>query len=1177
MGNGSRWSGCRLPSGLSGEALSESRTEGESERKRQMTNLLRVTAATAVLLLTAGAIFLAVPRRHLEQASFQLPGLPLSSAVGHVAGKSKPDAQALLSQLPMIFEPNQGQAASGVKFVAHGQGYGLYLDDAGAMLALPIPSSGAGQPKLTLEAVRMRLVGANPSPQITGADQLPGTSNYFIGNDPKKWHRGIPQFSKVRYRSVYPGIDLVFYGNQGRLEYDFRVAPGADPAQAELQFDGAHKLELIHGDVTLSGGGASVRLQAPVIYQRVGDRQQPVKGRFVLRGANRVGFEVGAYDRSRELVIDPTISYSTYFGGSVPGNATTTLPFVAVNGNGFIYLTGSTTASNLLTEYPVSGPIQDTLNGAQNIFVLELNPTAVGTAQVVYLTYLGGSGTDTAAGIAVDSGGNTYVAGTTSSPNFPTVSGFQSGPVAGSTGTSHVFVSAISGIVPTSPPTAPTLSYSTYLSGSGTDIASGMAIDTNRDVYVTGTTTSLAAGDQKSGFPSTLLPVPFQQAPAPGAPIQFFVTEVNTANIGASSIAYSTYFGGAVGGTSASQVVAIGGGIAVDTSFNVYFSGTTNFYNSQESLSGGGGQTTDFPILNAYQPCLDTPPPTVLTYPVACTAPATTPYPTDAFVAKINVANAKTGAAQLLFSTYLGGTQTDSSTSLTIDSSNVYLTGATNSSDFVIPTGVAPFQLCLNTPQNPVPPATCTAATPTSPTDAYVARFTNPTESTGTGTTTSATVGLSYFSFLGGTANDVGLAVAVDTAQGALLTGYTQSGSVGVSSPTTGFPVTNGALQSVLNGPQNAFFAHINTTTTTGTNSANYSTYFGGNGTDRGTSITVDPSLNTYFAGDTTSTNLQVQGALQTSLAGAVDAFAVKLRPATDLCITCIAPVLSPSSGVVGAGNPITATFTLTNEGPDLATNITVTGELTPGTVATFNPASAGSGTCSTATGNVAVCTIPTLQAGSTSSVVFSVTPTQAGAGAVTATVTFGNNTNPSNAATASFTATNFSISISPSSQTVVAGNTATYSVLISPAVTFGNNVSLSCSSLPVGASCGFTPSSLTFSGPGAEASTLTLTTTERPPVTISSTKWRGLSYAFWVMVPGMALMGLGSSKRRRGRLLGWFALMMVFLFFALQPACSKAKQVEQVTGTPAGSYPLTVTATSGSFTLSAGFSLTVQ
>ena len=1148
-----------------------------SESSRGSLVWVRGLGAAFVLLLAGCGLLGLSSLRNAQKSLSQAPVSPILSAFGKASSdsaslKSKPDARALLGQLPMIFEPNQGQTDSTVKFVAHGAGYSLLLDSTGAVLAMQTahPASvGQSGPSRSVESLRMTLVGANPAAAVAGSDPLPGKSNYFIGNDPQKWHTGIPLFAGVRYQSVYPGIDLVFYGHQGHLEYDFKVAPGADASQAELQFDGASKLELRAGDLILTGNDNSVRLQAPRVYQRIGDRQQPVEGRFVLRAANRVGFEIGAYDRARELVIDPILNYSTYFGGG----GSETSPSIAVNGDGNIYLAGSTTSSSvtappgLPTNLSTATPYQSTLNGVQNIFILELNPN-LGASGILYLTYLGGSGIDTNVGLAVDGSGTAYVAGTTTSPNFPFTSGaFQFTPQAGSTGTSHVFVSALSGL-DNLQGAVPQLKYSTYLSGDGTDVASGMTVDNNGDVFVTGTTTST---DVATGFPSTALPVPYQRTPASGSAIQFFVTEVNTNNISAASVPYSTYFGGG----SPSPAIAIGGGIAVDTTGNIYFSGTTNFYNSQESLSGGGAQATDFPILNAYQPCLDTPPPTTITYPVSCTQPTTTPFPTDAFVAKLNPAAAQTGSAQLLFSTYLGGTSNDSGPALTIDNgaANIYLTGSTNSSDFVLPISIAPFQICLDTPVNPIPPATCSVTGGTTvPTDAYVARLTNPTVTTGSTTI----VGLEYFSYLGGTGNDSGLAIAVDPAEGALITGATSS---------TNFPVSTaiGPIQSTLNGAQNAFFAHIFTVTTSGSNTVgSYVTYFGGNGTDRGTSITLDPSLNTYFAGDTTSSNLETESPLQAQLDGPSDAFAVKLRTTSSLCIaTCPAPVVSPPGGSVGAGTAVTMTFTVLNQGPDLATDITVTGNLffssSDNSSATFSSGTAGSGTCSAPTGGIVTCTIPTLQSGSTASVVFVVTPNGIGNGELTATVGNSNDTNAQNSATASFTATTFSASIAPSAATVAAGNTAHYSVSVNASPGFGANVSLSCSSLPVGASCGFNPATLTFNGSGNQSSALSVTTTARPPTTITSTRWRGPVYALWLMAPGMALLGLGGSKRRRNRMLGFLALSTLFALVLLLPACSSQKQQPVVAGTPAGTYPLTVTATSGSSTQSLGFSLTVQ
>jgi len=1131
---------------------------------------VRAFMAAVVLLVAGGALLGTSSRPNSEKAVAQFAASPIPAA--SAIPQTKPDARSILGRLPLIFEPNQGQADPRVKFLARGAGYTLLLDAAGAALALPAAHGArSGQNgNQNGESIRMTLVGADRSAALAGTGALPGKTNYLFGNDPKNWHTGIAQFAGVRYESVYPGIDLAFYGNQGHLEYDFQVAPGADPSQAVLQFDGAARLELKDGDLILAGeeGDARVRLHAPRIYQRAGDRQQPVEGRFVLRGANRVGFEVGPYDRSRELVIDPLLEFSTYFGGS----GSETLPSVAVNNDGFIYLVGTTNGSPAnsfpeaaTTTQNLIPPVSLSSTSPNHIFVAKINPTA--PSSVVYETFLGGSGSDTSVGLGVDVTGEVYIAGNTTSTDFPTSSlPYQSAPrtkgsqCASITCTS-IFVSVLSA-------GGAGLSYSSYLSGTGNDVASGMTIDTNGNAFVTGTTTSTASGDAPSqtvDFPATYLPPPYQTVAR--AAIQFFVTKVNTKNVSTASIAYSTYFGGAT----PSSPTAVGGGIAVDTTGNVYFSGTTNFYNSGESQAGsGGGQVTDFPIVNAYQPCLDTPPPTVITFPVACSTPTTTPFPTDAFIAKLNPNNAQTGAAQLIFSTYLGGTASDSGTGIAIDSANIYLTGTTNSSDFVVPTGSGAFQECLDTPVNPTPPATCPAITAPVPSDGYVARFTNPTEST-TGTPTSLSLG--YFSYLGGTLDDAGLAIAVDTASGALLTGWTKSSDFPVTSPNT--------IQSTLNGTQNAFFAHIQTTTVSGNNQvASFASYFGGNGVDRGTSITVDSSLNTYFAGDTTSSSLlQTENPVQSQISGASDAFVVKLGTAADLCIAfpdCVGPVMSPAGPFAWAGNPVTITYTATNRGPDLASNVIVSGIGAP-----YTSATAGSGTCSAPTNNSIACTIPALQSGTTSQVVFTVTPPQAGQYSPAVSVSSINNNDPvpgNNTTTASFQATDFAVSVLPNGQTVSAGSTARYTVQLTADKVYGGSISLTCGSAPVGAACNFGSSSLTLPG-GSSATTLNLTTTARPiNGTASLRAGHGPLYAFWLMVPGMALLGVGAGgRRRRHWLLGGAALSLLFALVLLQPACGKGKQPTTVSGTPAGNYSLTVTATSGSFSQSAGFNLTVQ
>jgi uncharacterized repeat protein (TIGR01451 family) len=911
----------------------------------------------------------------------------------------------------------------------------------------------------------------------------------------------------------------------------------------------------------------------------VGDRQKPVAGHFVLRGADRVGFEVGAYDHSRELIIDPVLDFSSYFGGS----GSETSPSIAVNGNGNLYIVGTTTSPQTsFTDYNVTShtSIPSTLSitptGPSHIFVAEINPSQ---PSVLYETFIGGSGADTSIGIAVDSGGNAYLVGNTTSPDFPPAgSPYQTvpetkGAQCASTACTSIFVSVLN-------PGGTALTYSSYLSGNGNDQASGMTIDLNGDVFITGSTTSNDTPSSADAFPATLSPVPYQSAPK--ASPQFFVTKLDPNIPSVGGIAYSTYFGG----STPAGAVAVGGGIAVDSTGNIYFDGTTNFFNSGAGTFGNG-QTEDFPILNAYQPCLDTPPPVTLPISNPCTAPAI-PYPTDAFMAKLNPNAAQAGGSQLIFSTYLGGSGADTGTAIAIDSgaANIYLTGSTNSADFVLPTGTLAFQDCLN---NPGIVVTTTSACPatTANTDAYVARMSNPTLST---SGTPNDVGLTYFSYLGGGGNDSGLAIAVldatnSTLGDAVVTGATNSGinlAAGINNPPS-FPVSSFPIQSTLNGTQNAYFAQIDTTTTAGqTGVGSYVTYFGGNGVDRGTSIAVDPNLNTYLAGDTTSTtNLPTFNPLQSTLTpgAARNAFVAKLGTATSLCITCVAPVIS-AAGTVSAGNQITVTFTVANNGPDPATNVTVTGSVTTG--ATFVSGTAGAGTCSAPNNNSVVCLITTLQSGASTQVAFTVTPNASGLYSVTAAVFGSNNTNTTNTATASFTASAYSVFIAPPAQTVAAGTIAQYGVQVNPTTgVFGSNVSFSCSALPSGAACNFSPSSVNL-GNGPQSTTLNLTTTAQPVSTVASAGWRRSLHALWLMAPGMALLGLGAGGKRRGwngkksRLLGLLMLSVFFALILLQPSCSSNKTPVPVSGTPSGVYPLTVTVTSGSFSKTVPFQLTV-
>ena len=1116
--------------------------------------------AVGLLLAVAGTLISIGSHSRNALAQIRTAAVPSNRAITNptITGannlSSNPQILEKLAALPMIFEPNQGQTAAQVKFLAQGAGYGLFLDSTGATISLRDRSSKTSLP----DVMRVKLVGANAAAKISGDDRLPGATNYFLGNDSSKWRRNIAHFARVKYQDVYPGTDLVFYGNQGCLEYDFHVAPGADPAKAELQFDGADRIQLSHGNLLLRRHSAELQLLAPRIYQKAGDREDPVKGRFVIRGANRVGFEIGAYDRSRELVIDPILVYATYFGGT----ADETLPSIATDGAGNIYLAGST--DSLPTTFPPTPSVTTDptpFPAGTHVFVAEINPSV--SSGAVFESFLGGTGSETNVGLAVDGSGNVYIAGTTTSADYPTtINGYQTVPYSGSTGSSHAYVSVLS----FSSATASTnLNYSSYLSGNGTEIASGMAIDSKGDMFVTGTTTSNLQGNSSVEFPASAPPEaePFQTTPR--APLQFFVTEVNTTSFGSASIPYSTYFGG---GTP-SNGVAVGGGITVDAAGSIYFTGTTSF------VYTGANSINDFPIVNAYQPCLDQTPPTIIVTPPVCNGTGSTTA-TDAFLAKLNP-NA-TGTSQLIWSTYFGGAATDSGAAIAIDSgaANVYITGTTNSSSFTFPTNSGAFQPCLNNIfTGTLTNSPCGSQTGNPPpSDAYVARFNNPS---------SGTMTLGYFSYIGGSGAEQGLALTIDTTNDALVTGSTQSSNMGYpTTPTSGnFPVTAGAIQSHLNGPQNAFFARINTAAIAGTNQVgSFLTYYGGNGTDRGTSIAIDNNLNAYFAGDTTSTNLQVASWLQGSNAGGSDAFAVKLGTAASISVT---GVLSLSSGqqYVSAGSPATFNYTVTNNGPDPATNLTFLDDirtLTTGIPVTFISASSSPGTCSqsASSSSAVVCTIPQLQSGSTATVKIVLTPTAGGnfnGGAVTVT---GSNTIGTGAsAQVAAQASDFSISISPSAQQVSAGQPATYQILLTPTFPYSSTISLSVNNLSgiAGTGSTFSPSSVTLNGP--VSSTLVISTTPRQSTT-ASLRMRGAFYALWLVLPGMLLLGVGTGGRRKRKLLGIVLFCALFALLTLQPACSGGTTTTPPVGTPAGNYQLTVTGTSGAVSHSQTFSLNV-
>ena len=1064
-----------------------------------------VLMALAVMALVAGSYRGGVASDGSANNVSSSPVRPADDAV---------PVMAAYHRLPLIFEPNQGQSDPEVKFLAHGGGYGIFLTDKQAVLTLRHSAAGTQRSVPQASVVRMMLEGASANSVVSGSEELPGKSNYFIGNDPAKWHTDIPQFARVRYREVYPGIDLVYYGKQGQLEYDFEVGSGGDPGQVILRFQGAGNLVISRdGDLVLGVGDGHVTLQAPRIYQRFGDEERKVDGRFELRGKDQVGFALGAYDQGRTLVIDPVLTYSTYLGGSGDEACTVILgmatgvagcPAVAVDSSLNAYIAGST----MSTDFPKAGsPFQAGLRGTANVFIAKFNNTA---STLLFSTYLGGSAVDTTAGLAVDAGTNVIVAGNTTSSNFPTSSSaFQATPLSTH---NHAFVSRLDSL-------GHTLLYSTYLSGNGVDTATGVALDLSGNAYVVGTTTST---ESETSFPSTLGAYQISSRAAN----QFFVTKVNPLLTGLGSVPYSTYFGG----SSPSNGETVGGGVAVDVNSDVYITGGTNFI--------------DMPVLNAFQGALT--------------------GGLDVFVAELNPA-AVTGT-QLLYSTYLGGSGDDIGYGVAVDSAlSAYITGSTTSTDFPA-AGIGVFQ-----------------ATPGGGRDAFVAKIGAPSI---IGSTV-GTVPLDYFTYLGGSEDDVGLGIVVDNngqavggSQGARVAGWTASAD---------FPARNNPVQPGFGGGHDAFVARIDTTATSPTAAGHYATFLGGINDDYGTGIAVDFQGASYVAGETKSANFLTEAppltaSFQPSLNGGSDAFLSKLGPVLALRVSVIA---NPTT--VGVGNQVTFTYTIENDG-DFTSGITFTDTLPTNAAFVSATTSTSSNACGQPSDGTILCNIGALnsggagEAGGTATVTVILTP-NANTTPLTSAVSLSNSGSVSVAgstftqgASATVTVNDFALLVAPANQTVAAGVPAQYTATLAPTGIFTGTISVACSGgLPTAATC--TETTPSFENLNGSVSTdLIINTVARVSTTTQLSPRGILFYAMGLPVFGLAVVGVSTgrvSPTRRavmGVLLGGFLLLIAF-----QAGCSSSPPVTSTSGTPAGTYVITVTATSGSATRTQTVTLVVN
>ena len=495
--------------------------------------------------------------------------LYFAGATTHSADTSTHEAPSgRYGRLPLAFEANHGQTDGQVQFLARASGYQLFLTRGDAVLAFRASATesraSGGVPAKTQLAqptgdmkqavVRMALEGANPDPHVMGLEQLPGKVNYLRGNDPDEWQTNVPAYAKVRYEAVYAGIDLVYYGHGRQLEYDFIVAPGADPHAITLSFEGADSMYLdAGGALVLTTAAGPVRFHKPLVYQETDGRRQSVAGEYVRKGTGRMGFRVGGYDIARALVIDPVLSYSTYLGGSALDAGVD----IAVDGTGAAYVTGLTQS----LDFPTRVPVQSTLNNGVDAFVAKLSPDGSG---LVYATYLGGGNSDQGSNIAVDATGAAYIVGLTQSRDFPIQSAVQ-----------PTLAGEDDGFVAKLTPDGTALIYATYLGGEDSDLARDIAVDAGGSAYVTGQTCS-------SNFPTKSPLQPTLHGPCDAVIVKLAPDGV---------LVYSTYLGG--------SALEDGVGIAIDITGAAFVAGWTTSedfptrFPLQSLLNGGAASGQD--------------------------------------------------------------------------------------------------------------------------------------------------------------------------------------------------------------------------------------------------------------------------------------------------------------------------------------------------------------------------------------------------------------------------------------------------------------------------------------------------------------------------------------------------------------------------------------------------------
>ncbi len=736
-------------------------------------------------------------------------GIPFASAATATDQVTRAKFTAGYLQAPLTFEMNEGQSDPQVKALARGSRYGLFLTSDESVFVLDPGAKDAA-------VVRVRTIGANPSPQVSGMDRLASISNYYLGNDQSKWRKKVANYARVKYDSVYPGIDLIYYGNQAQLEYDYVVAPGADPNSIRLAVEGARKLRIDrNGDLVLETSHGAISQHKPVIYQEINGTRREIAGSFLVRG-NQVSFKVGDYDRSKNLVIDPSFGFVTYLGGSGTDQG---LALTITTATGITLVTGSTASANFpiatlpacpatpfctstgVTSYPYTGETDG--------FLAVFNPAGT---KLLNSTYIGGKGgVNVVTSVAIDNQevpGVLYVAGYTTSPHFDVVNAAQ--PTYGGDTDGWVAQILLDLIVDTFfPPTATintSIGFATYLGGNGTDEITGITMDQNsKDVFVTGFTTSTNFPVTTGALQSTLSGTQdaFVARYACGAVINPdnglpYCSSVTTETTPAGTKLYATYYG--KGTVSAS-------GIAVYTdttgALTAYISGTIGKTESYGLLAAIGEKVSGGVITGTTNP----------------------------------------------FTKYVGSATTlTKANAVTTDCHGyIYITGNTNDSALTL---VKPVQINYHGGGN----------------DAFVASY----NSSGTPT---------FVSYFGGKGYDVANGIAVSLLPLTDACPATPTINLFIAGKTTGelpivVPTGSSVPQPTYGGGASDGFVAMFTSTNYGHYTETYSTYVGGTGADDIYGLSVGTSGNARFTGISNSTTgLATTGAYQTTNAGGYDAF----------------------------------------------------------------------------------------------------------------------------------------------------------------------------------------------------------------------------------------------------------------------------------------------------------------